>query len=90
MVVKTYESAGGREINAKKTFTFGDPCAEHTVADNVEHSQQFKIVGGSLVARKKASKQTEVEKERLGKCKLTAGRILVGNKRGIMLQAIPS
>ena len=94
MVVKAYEGARCGEINTKKTFTFGDPCAKHTVADDMEHLQQFKIVGGSLVARDNTSKQTEVEKERLEKWKATAGRIRMvpvsWKRRAIMLQATQS
>ncbi len=47
-VVRAYEQTGLGEINHHKTFTFGHVFPQYT------HMKEFRIVGGSLVAREEA------------------------------------
>ena len=74
-VVRAFTGAGGGEVNLKKCFTLGDDCVRGVIGDEVCHFKQFKIVGGSFAVRAHADAETELERQRLSKWKLTVGRI---------------
>ena len=50
-VVRSFVAAGGGELNLKKCFTFGNVLAKGVLGPEVQHLNEFRIVGGAFVTR---------------------------------------
>eukprot|EP00959_Pyramimonas_sp_CCMP1952_P141554 2962538-Pyramimonas_sp.AAC.1 len=71
--VKLYKGLDGGEINAAKTFTFGDECACGIFDPTFKHEAEFRLVGGSTCTE--GGGAAEVETQRMEKWKGTIARV---------------
>ncbi|CAE7437407.1 unnamed protein product [Symbiodinium sp. CCMP2592] len=66
-VIQAYESCDAGEVNVKKTFTFGDEVLAQVLHAEMDHKQQFVVVGGSFVVDGMLDGRTELETQRSSK-----------------------
>ena len=74
-VVRAFVDAGGGELNLKKCFTFGDISAKGVLGPEVQHLDEFRIVGGAFVTRNEPCTFTLLEQKRWDKWKQSIRRI---------------
>ena len=59
----------------KKSFTFGNPCLKGVLSKDMEHLDEFRLVGGAVVGEGKHAFLIEIEQKRLEKWKATIAKL---------------
>ena len=74
-IVTSYQQCGLGDISMKKTFTFGDQSLRQAVDPQIEHVNDFRLVGVSVVSQVLTGSFTKLEQKRLDKWKNTIAKV---------------
>ena len=68
-------SGDGGQVAKSKSFTFGDESLRRCQQDVNHHERDFRLVGGYVTPRREAASHTQLEEQRIERCRATAQRI---------------
>ena len=74
-IVTSYQQCGLGDISMKKTFTFGDQSLQRAVDPQIEHVNDFRLVGVSVVSQVLTGSFTKLEQKRLDKWENTIAKV---------------